>query len=134
MVLLPYPYIIQKTGIEGDGAKQWGIACDKEIFTRSGHGNVQLAVDDLVVLHEGCFREKTQLIGSLYGKTIDDVVTLASLITLDRVDGDLHKWVLWLLKQGRQLLANGRDLIAVWHNDANGFSRGKIALGALPYT
>ena len=59
----------------------------------------------------------------LYRKSIDDIIPLAALEALHRVDTDIVQRADAILVNG---IADGRYLIAVWHDDSNALLHVKL--------
>ena len=105
---------------EGDVvAEEWGMAHQNEVLAGPGHGHIELAVDDGTIawVHVFIVGEEGKLVLLLCRETVDDDITLAALVTLDGVDADVvqHRYMV-----GIDGLTDGRDLIAVRHNDTHG--------------
>ena len=65
-----------------------GIAEDEKMLTGTCEGYVELAVYQLAVFHEGVGGKKLKLMGPRDGEAVEDIVALAALKALHRVDGD----------------------------------------------
>ena len=84
-------YILYKLSENRIERQERGIANENEAFPCTGHGYIELAVDDVAVLHESVFGEEIELIFLLYCEAIDDVVALTALIAFHGVDGYVVK-------------------------------------------
>lgn len=103
-----------------------GVAREDEELARTGHGHVELAVDDQAVrVGEGVLGEEAELRRTLDRESIDDVLALTALIALDGVDGDVIGRDAALRQGG----ADGGYLIAVrdYDADSGGAERGAFA-------
>ena len=68
---------------------QRGIAYEHHLFTGTRQCHIQAAVDGLVGFLKRLGTKEVELMRHLYGKAINDDITLAALIALHRVNGNL---------------------------------------------
>ena len=94
--------------------QQAGITNQKQMLTGTSHGHIKFPVDKNTRFLEGIVGQEIQLIILLYGKAIEDIIPLASLITLHRIDRDVAQ-------SGNSITGNRgphrRDLISVRHDN-----------------
>src|SRR5574344_324781 len=94
------------------------IAGHNQLFTCACDGDIELSVNDMPVFNKTVGSKKFQLIEILYGKTVDDDVSLTPLVTFHGVNGYLFqlRYASFL-----EFFANQSNLIAIWNNYTNGF-------------
>ena len=99
------------------------MAKQEQMLSGTGHGDIEFPVDQLSLFLKDVVCQEIQLIPLLDGKAIQDVITLASLVTLHRVYGDLAQW-----RQGIAFeeMTDGSDLVAVGNNHTYGLCRIKM--------
>ena len=61
------------------------------MFPGTGHGHIQLSVDQLSILLKNVVCQEIQLIPLLDSEAIQDVISLTALVTLDGVDSNLEQ-------------------------------------------
>ena len=100
--------------------QQRRITDHEQMLLGTRHGHIQFPVDNAAVeIFKHVIREEFQLIVFLYGKAVDDVLPLRTLVAFDGVDGDVVQDADAVMVDG---LTNGSNLIPVRHDDANGCS------------
>ena len=84
-----------------------------------GHSNIQFSIYDgaIGLVFEDIVRQKIQLVILLYGKTIDYVLSLRTLIALNGIDGDVVKQLDTIVVDS---LTHCCYLIAIRDDDSHG--------------
>ena len=80
-----------KFGEEGIERQDLFIPGHQQLFAGSGHGDIEFAVDRFAIRLETVGGKEVELVGLLDGEAVDDDITLTALVTLHRIDGDIHK-------------------------------------------
>ena len=81
---------VDEGGENAVACKQSGVAYKHQVAHGSCHRDVQLSVDPCAVeVFKDIACEESQLVVVLDGETVDDVLALAALKTLNGVDGDV---------------------------------------------
>ena len=69
--------------------QQMGIAQEQQTAAGTGHCHIELAVDESTRLLECLTAQKTELVRMADSEAIEDVVTLAALLALYGIDGNI---------------------------------------------
>ena len=84
-----------------------------EMLTCTSHGHIELRINDDTIFDKVVGSKELELIAMLYSKAIDDDISLATLITLYCINGDIMELRYTMTVYG---VSHCSYLVAIWYN------------------